>query len=220
MAPWGPPERILAPLACLSFPRSAFSARSFQQNPCSVHGAAPPGCPHPALAAQPLPAAESSPNPAPPPRCLSCGFHLIREHLPPVVSVSVDSFFSHLLKSTGEDPASPWSRRLHGPHPTRQEPGPGRCVDGGGILLLASPPSQKLPQAWGASPQRGWWCCKRPGISTFHGPPPSRDRRCVCPPEAQFHVTLPLQNSPRRRLKWGLRSDKAILVVFKRSRVS
>lgn len=42
MAPWGPPERILAPLACLSFPRSAFSARSFQQNPCSVHGAAPP----------------------------------------------------------------------------------------------------------------------------------------------------------------------------------
>ena len=75
MAPWGPPERILAPLACLSFPRSAFSARSFQQNPCSVHGAAPPHQespptirPHsqPLLAAKPFLAGPQTPcSPAP-----------------------------------------------------------------------------------------------------------------------------------------------------------
>lgn len=70
-----------------------------REPPTHSHSQAPPGCPHPALTAQPPPAAESSPNPASPPKSLSCGFHLICKHLPPVVSASVDCFFSHLLKS-------------------------------------------------------------------------------------------------------------------------
>ena len=88
-----------AALAPTSHVRDRGPGSPLQEPPTHSHSQAPPGCPHPALTAQPPPAAESSPNPASPPKSLSCGFHLICKHLPPVVSASVDCFFSHLLKS-------------------------------------------------------------------------------------------------------------------------
>lgn len=97
------------------------------------------------------------------------------------------------------------------PHGWRRHPALGISLEPGassglggqplaGLVVLQTPRDQHLPRA---SPSLGGQCVGSP-----HSP------------EAQFHATLPLQNSPCPRLKWGLKSDKATLAVFKRSRVS